>query len=487
MKSELLAINRTTFAKAILFGHIINILIGIATFAIAHWVFGNSVELSVFYTVVSTLLGSIIVSIVGTNKFTQPVSQLGEKINSLNEQINSSIASTAELQASQNALLENMPIGLLIFNQKTELVKSNQLGLKLLGFTSTENVLPAEPSTQQILDVINSLKSNGSPINFIDWLHQAKSDKIQDFKRWPMVIIEQGESKVACDLLAHYNKNDSHNYELVIMLIDRTEEYDFQEKQMGFISLAAHELRGPITVMRGLVDIFDDELKSRLTADEQELITRMAVSARQLAGYVDNILNVSRVDRDSFDVHPAEENWITILSQAIEEMNIRARAHHRKLELHVPKELPTVAVDTTAIGHVINNLVDNAIKYSKEDGVVMVNVKIKDSTIETTVQDFGIGIPANVMNNLFTKFYRSHRSKQIVSGTGLGLYLCKAIIEAHGGNIWVRSTEGIGTTFGFTLPTYASVAQQLESGHNEQAGIIRNSHGWIKNHALYRR
>jgi len=152
----------------------------------------------------------------------------------------------------------------------------------------------------------------------------------------------------------------------------------------------------------------------------------------------------------------------------------------------LPKDLPTVAVDSTAILHVLNNLIDNAIKYSSDNGKVVVSAKVKDTQVETTIQDFGIGIPANVVENLFTKFYRSHRSKQIVGGTGLGLYLCKAIVEAHGGSIWVRSTEGSGTTFGFTLPTYASVSDTLKAGQNE-TGIIRGSHGWIKNHALYRR
>jgi signal transduction histidine kinase len=105
--------------------------------------------------------------------------------------------------------------------------------------------------------------------------------------------------------------------------------------------------------------------------------------------------------------------------------------------------------------------------------------------IETTVHDDGAGIAASAMPNLFSKFYRSHRSATSVGGTGLGLYLCKAIIDAHEGQIWVKSKEGEGSTFGFTLLPYSQLAEVQKKTDNE-TGIIRHAHGWIKNHTLNR-
>jgi two-component system sensor histidine kinase VicK len=90
-----------------------------------------------------------------------------------------------------------------------------------------------------------------------------------------------------------------------------------------------------------------------------------------------------------------------------------------------------------------------------------------------------------VLPNLFDKFYRNHRTKTEVGGTGLGLFLCKSIIDAHGGQIWAKSKEGEGSTFGFTLVPYAKLADELKTGDN--ADITRTAHGWIKNHSLYRR
>ena len=109
----------------------------------------------------------------------------------------------------------------------------------------------------------------------------------------------------------------------------------------------------------------------------------------------------------------------------------------------------------------------------------------KEGLVETTVQDFGAGIPSGIIGNLFDKYYRSHRSRTEVGGTGLGLYLSKAIVRAHGGRIWVNSREGQGSTFGFTIMPYAKLADEQKNGDNND--ITRGAHGWIKNHSLYSR
>lgn len=481
MEHRTFVIKREALIKALLYGHFVNIFFGIIIFSTCHLLLKLPTIQSVILTISGTLVMSVVVSWLGTRKLSEPIAALNKELEALNEKVNTSTTELTKQSEGNMALVDSLPVGFLVFNNKTELTKGNKNAYALLGYAEAPEV-----DTSQILQQVKQLRSNGSQVNFTDWLHEARSSKIQLVKRWPMVKITNGENTVVCDMIAHYNKADTYGNDLVLLFIDRTEEYDRQEKQMEFISLAAHELRGPITIMRGLVDILQDEAGPTLSKEHNELITRIIVSARQLAGYVDNILGASRVDRETFEVHPTEANWQSVVEQSVRDLTVRAEAHHRTLEFNIAKDLPSVAVDSSAIMHVINNLVDNAIKYSPENGKVIINAVLKEDLVETTIQDFGIGIPANVVDNLFTKFYRSHKSKQIVSGTGLGLYLCKAIVEAHGGGIWVRSTEGSGTTFGFTLPTYASVADQIKAGNNEE-GIIRGSHGWIKNHALYRR
>lgn len=472
-------------------GHSINIIIALCIFLLSHYILDHPTVLSIIITLIGTIVGAVISSVVGTKRLTVPVHTLSQELHRLHEKINASANALTKLSTESHAFSEALPIGIITLNAKDELTHINAKALQQLSFPNTpegeeaEEVLKTEDIFSRIIE-IESHQSNTTSIT--DWLHEAKTKKIQDSHVWPLIASEDTEGKpIAYDMLVRYNKEDTFGYEVVILLIDRSQEYTRQEKQMEFISLAAHELRGPIAVLRGLVDIFREELEPDMSTDHKELLHRMRVSTRQLAGYVDNILNVSHIEKDDFTVRLSEAAWQDVLQQALSELSIRANAHYRIIETHIPKDIPHVAVDVTAILHVINNLVDNAIKYSRVDGVIKIKVEQKEDVVETTVQDFGVGIPANVIDNLFTKFYRSHISRGAVNGTGLGLYLCKAIITAHGGNIWVRSSEGKGTTFGFTLPTYVSVAENLKNNNNEGSGIIRGSHGWIKNHALYRR
>src|SRR5690606_11445053 len=156
------------------------------------------------------------------------------------------------------------------------------------------------------------------------------------------------------------------------------------------------------------------------------------------------------------------------------------------LSVNFPEDLPTVAADATGVSEVLANLIDNAIKYSHEGGVVNVSAAASSEFVTVTVEDNGIGMPDQVVSNLFHKFYRSHRSRETVAGTGIGLYICKFIVESHGGTISVRSTEGQGSIFTFSLPIYATVADKLKANNNSNEGLVAKGEGWIKNHAMYR-
>jgi signal transduction histidine kinase len=166
-------------------------------------------------------------------------------------------------------------------------------------------------------------------------------------------------------------------------------------------------------------------------------------------------------------------------------MSLRAKVRGITLKCQFATDLPPVGVDAISISEVINNLIDNAIKYSGNSKVIEIKTFLnQEGVVETTVQDYGVGIPTAVMPNLFTKFYRDHRNRAQIGGTGLGLYLSKALITAHGGKLWVRSKEGEGSIFGFTLLPYDKLAEAKKAGDMD---ITRSAHGWIKNHSLYRR
>ncbi|HEX6258847.1 MAG TPA: PAS domain-containing sensor histidine kinase [Candidatus Saccharimonadales bacterium] len=322
----------------------------------------------------------------------------------------------------------------------------------------------------------------------ISWIETCEEREINAERMWTRVAerTEGGERRLF-DVLASYHKDAPDGAETVIATIDRTREYAPDEEHMEFIALAAHELRGPITVIRGYLDVFADELAGKLDGDQQALMDRLSVSANRLSGYINNILGAARYDHQHLKLHLYEHRAEDLYQAVSQDLALRAHTQNRILSINLPSDLPTIAADKNSIGEVIVNLVDNAIKYSNEGGQVILGAKVVGDFVEFSVQDFGIGIPSPVIQKLFTKFYRSHRSRETAAGSGLGLYIAKAIVESHGGNISVRSTEGHGSTFSFTLPVYKTVAEKLRASNNSNESIIESSNnGWIRNHAMYR-
>lgn len=318
------------------------------------------------------------------------------------------------------------------------------------------------------------------------WLALCEQQSVHAEHIWTRVPdrLPEEEGRRLFDVMASYDKGAQA--EVVLTLVDRTSIYEVGEQELDFIAFAAHELRGPITVIRGYLDVLEDELSGVLADDQHELFRRLTVSANRLSGYINNILNTSRYDRRHLKVHLAEDSLSGIYETIRDDMALRASAQNRLLSVNLPADLPTIAADRASISEVLGNLIDNAIKYSNEGGAINVTAAVKGEFVEVSVQDSGIGMPGNVVSNLFQKFYRSHRSRETVAGTGIGLYISKAIVESHGGTIGVRSEEGKGSTFTVALPIYATVAAKLGTGNNSNEGLIEHGNGWIKNHSMYR-
>jgi len=330
-----------------------------------------------------------------------------------------------------------------------------------------------------------SLLFNG--IETLDaWLIECDKAAVHAERTWARIPnkLPEEEGRRIFDVVASYDKGAES--EVVLTLIDRTSVYEVGEQELDFIAFAAHELRGPITVIRGYLDVLEDELKDVLKDDQHELFRRLTVSANRLSGYINNILNTSRYDRRHLKMHLTETTVAEVYDTIRDDMDMRASAQNRMLAINIPTDLPTIAGDPASLGEVFGNLIDNAIKYSNEGGAINVSAILKGDLVEVAIEDHGIGMPSSVVGNLFQKFYRSHRSRETVAGTGIGLYISKAIVESHGGNIAVRSEDGKGSVFLVSLPTFQAVADKLKAGDNSNEGLIDQGSGWIKNHSMYR-
>ncbi len=367
------------------------------------------------------------------------------------------------------SLLDHLPIGIVAFNQKREIIYAN-------------SAAPIHGGGKELnLDFIDhdSLET---------WLDQVTEKNISATHWWRRLgenVIEDADKRRFFDVLGMYRQAGNESIETILVAIDRSDQYITDEDELDFMALASHELRGPITVIRGYVDVLKTELGESLNNDQRAFFERLDVSADRLSTYVNNILNVSRFDRRHLQLNLKEETVNKIYDSVRDDLELRARTQRRLLNVNFPKDLPTVAADRDSLCEVIINLIDNAIKYSSEGGVIVASAKQERDFVEFSVQDSGIGIPASLISHIFDKFYRSHRSRENTVGTGLGLYIAKAIVESHGGVISVRSDEGHGSTFSFTVPTYASVADKLLSGDNSNTKLIKPKE-YIKNHSMYR-
>jgi signal transduction histidine kinase len=372
--------------------------------------------------------------------------------------------------------LQQLPVAVISIDQEANVTFANVKAKDMIGHSQ-------EILGKNLFGLADIYFQNENTLQ--SWIEKARTNTITSQKIWHAVRIDTHNSKSEyIDLAASYSKQTQKGTEVVLVLFDETDVYAQQEQSLGFVSLAVHELRTPLTMLRGYIEFFEEEMGS----DKPELKTyldRTKAAAETLTAFVGNILNVARIDQNQLTLKLNKENWKEALSGIVEEMRLRAQVRGKQIELTIADGLPEAGIDRVSISEVMVNLLDNAIKYSPADKtLIKVNSQLnKEGQIETTVQDFGVGISENVLPHLFEKFSRSHRSKTSVIGTGLGLYLSNALIKAHGGNIWVRSKEGQGSVFGFTVLPYDKVAEIQPGGDN---GITRNAHGWIKNHSLSR-
>jgi signal transduction histidine kinase len=317
------------------------------------------------------------------------------------------------------------------------------------------------------------------------WLKSIAGNTVNATETWQRVKLTLADNSAKkFDLVAHYSQNNSNGLEVVLAIYDRTQLYERDDRDLTFVALAVHELRTPVTILRGYIELFSEELEPKLDAEQKSFMHNMSASAQQLTSFVSNILNVARIEENALNLNLKEENWNDVLGQVCKDMELRAKVHGKKLIIKIEPDLPTVAADRVSVYEVVANIIENAIKYTHTDEEIIIDSHLKDGLIETTVTDKGVGIPSNVVGHVFDKFYRSHSSKNSVGGTGLGLFLSKAIVEAHGGQIWVKSKEKEGSTFGFTIQPYVNLADELNNSENGE--IVRGAHGWIKNHSLYR-
>lgn len=374
---------------------------------------------------------------------------------------------------------ENTPLAKMLMDSKVGILSANEQ----YGLLYANTACPVKPEASTIDDL-------NLAIHDVRTLHawfDESAEKINNFSSWrrvPSMPDKEGNYNVY-DIYAHYEQGSLSPYTLIFA--DTTADYAAEDDQLDFISFAAHELRSPITVIRGYLDVVMQETTcgGSFTDEHRELLSKIAISSNRLSTTVNNILSAARYDGRHMKLNLKKQSFFSLYSSINDDLSMRVNSQRRILDVQIPDGLPDIAANRQAVSEVIINLVENAVKYSSEGGHITVKAEQEKTMLRVSVIDEGIGIPPNILRNLFRKFYRSHRSKDTVAGSGIGLYICKMITESHGGTISASSKEGKGSTFSFTLPLYDTVAEQLHQTNNSNEAIITQESQTIHNHELY--
>ncbi|GEM_PF-688677 len=237
----------------------------------------------------------------------------------------------------------------------------------------------------------------------------------------------------------------------VCCIVDISERKAAEELKDHFIGMVSHEIKTPLTVIVGGLSTVLAEGK-RITEDERLVLTRDAYTeAETLSDIVNNLLELSRAQASRIILHSEPLDMRAILEKALSRAKAQFPGHSFIVEF--PAGLPGVTGDKTRVEHILYNLLDNAAKFSPEGAAVRVSVRALKKELVIGVADQGPGISEEDQARLFTPFERLHYdSAGSTGGTGLGLVVCRKLVEAHGGRIWIESKPGKGSTFFFTLP-----------------------------------
>jgi len=251
-------------------------------------------------------------------------------------------------------------------------------------------------------------------------------------------------------------------------LHDITLERQMSAMKDEFVSTVSHDFRIPLTSIKGYVDLLLDEEAGELNDMQKDFLTIVKQNSERLVNLINDFLDISRIESGKIvfeikthDIKSIIQEVVSTFKGLIEEKSLR-------LELKIPDRLPKVLVDHDRIIQVLNNLVSNAIKYTFPEKDIGISVDRKGNYVVVSVFDNGVGISPEDQKKLFTKFYRVDSSlTQETGGSGLGLSICKTIIERHGGKTWVESKEGEGSTFSFSIP----IAKEIREPELIKQGI----------------
>jgi signal transduction histidine kinase len=255
--------------------------------------------------------------------------------------------------------------------------------------------------------------------------------------------------------LARVVGNDGRTYGNVAVLRDITREIESERTKREFVSKVSHELRTPLTPIKGYVDLLISGVLGQLNEAQSSSLGVVKTNANRLADLINDILDISKIEaQGAIDLNVTRVQVGAVIADVVQSLRLEVERKRMQVVVAVPEDLPEVAGDKKRLTQVFFNLYSNAVKYTFDGGAITVRAyRNPAGLLQVEVEDTGVGMSPEQQEKLFLPFYRADNPlRDEVGGTGLGLSIAKSLVEQHGGEMWVTSEQGVGSTFHFVLP-----------------------------------
>ncbi len=385
--------------------------------------------------------------------------QLKERTHELEVNQKHMIKLLSDLEDEKNkvtAIVTSIGEGVFVTDVKGTITLMNREAEKLVGYTMNEAI--GKDYSQIFKFALEDGTDYPSVIKNV-----METGQVQQSSQDVLLINKNGSKIPVTDSAAPIKNERGETFGCVVVLRDVTEEREINRIKTEFVSVASHELRTPLSTINWYIELVLTE-SGPLSEEQRNYLQEAYIGGQNMVKLVNSLLNVARIESNTFMVEPAPVNVVEIVQEVLNELKPRIEDKH----LHVTvdnQQIPVILLDPNLTNIIIHNLVVNAIKYTLANGSIAISLKIvKQKEFVTNYQvdtdslliqisDTGMGIPKNQQSKIFTKMFRADNVRKAdTEGTGLGLYMIKSLIERNNGKIWFASEENKGTTFFVVLP-----------------------------------
>lgn len=364
---------------------------------------------------------------------------------------------TEELSGAKKhieTVIESLTNGLIEYNSDGEVIRLNKAAENLLG-VSKEHVIG-----KQIYEGDKKLitLSSITAVTFPELCEEAKSINRDvsglDADVYELTIAYPNEKDLQIATVPVSGQEQDGSKGTLKIIRDVTREKLISRSKSEFISIAAHQLRTPLSAVKWALSLVLNGDSGRLNEEQIKIITQTYETNDKMISLVNDFLNVARIENGRFGYEFKKDNFSLLVEKITSVSGLHAKQKGIEFSfLNKSKEILEFVFDLSKISVAIQNLVDNAIKYTPVGGTVQVVLSLDEKFAKVEVTDSGVGVPKQQVARLFTKFFRAENVIKLpVSGSGLGLFITRNIIVRHGGDIKVHSVEGKGTTFTMAIP-----------------------------------